>query len=164
MDSNIVFVMGVSGCGKSTVGKLLAERLGYPFFDGDDYHLKSHVEKMASGKPLTDKDRLGWLLRLNQLAKGNARSGVVITCSALKQSYRLTLCNDIEGEATFVYLSGTFDEINDRLQKRTDHFMPTGLLQSQFETLEPPTDAICVSIKSTPGEIVSKILLKLQGG
>ncbi len=155
---NIFFVMGVSGCGKSTVGKLLAEKLDCPFFDGDDYHLEAHVQKMAAGNPLNDEDRKGWLQSLNRLAAQHKDRGAIITCSALKKAYRDTLTLNLDRCTAFVYLEGTFDEILARLQVRKDHFMPPDLLRSQFETLEPPQDAIGVSINKTPEEIVGRIL------
>lgn len=155
---NVFIVMGVSGCGKSTIGKLLAERLDFPFFDGDDYHPEANVAKMAAGNPLNDKDRQGWLQTLNRLARENKDSGAIITCSALKKAYRTVLSSNIEQQLTFVYLKGSFDEIYNRLQLRKDHFMPPGLLKSQFESLEPPKDVIEVSINSTPEDIVAQIL------
>lgn len=158
MKKTIFYIMGVSGCGKSTVGKLLAERLNFPFFDGDDYHSKENLEKMASGKALTDEDRMGWLKTLNDLGRQYVDSGAVIACSALKESYRDILQRDLKKRSTFVYLNGSYSEIQARLQKRKGHFMPTALLQSQFDTLEVPTNAITVPIKMKPEDIVTKIL------
>jgi gluconokinase len=159
----LIFVMGVSGCGKSTIGKSLAETLHYPFFDGDDYHLEANVKKMAAGHPLTDEDRMGWLTTLNHLAKTHAETGAVITCSALKQSYRVLLAKQLPEQVYFVYLSGSFELIMDRLRRRKGHFMPPALLKSQFEALEPPMGAIQVSIDKHPKEIVSEILAKVTG-
>ncbi|QCX00251.1 gluconokinase [Aggregatimonas sangjinii] len=158
MQKNIFYIMGVSGCGKSTVGKLLAEELNFPFFDGDDYHPAENLEKMASGKALTDKDRMGWLKTLNHLAQQYVDSGAVIACSALKRSYRDLLRYDLKEQSTFVYLKGSFSEIQARLEQRKGHFMPTALLKSQFDALEIPTDAITVAIEMKPEEIVAKIL------
>ncbi len=158
----LFFVMGVSGCGKSTIGKLLAETLQYPFFDGDDYHLEANVKKMAAGHPLTDGDRMGWLATLNQLAKKHRETGAVITCSALKESYRLLLAQQLSEQVYFVYLTGSFELIMDRLQQRKGHFMPPTLLKSQFETLEPPIGAIEVSIDNPPKEVVLEILAKVR--
>jgi carbohydrate kinase (thermoresistant glucokinase family) len=153
--------MGVSGSGKTTVGALLAKKLGFRFFDGDDYHSKRNIKKMASGQALTDADRREWLLRLNELACSHQNDGAVIVCSALKESYRRLLCQEIEEKCRFVLLSGTFEEIMDRMQKRVGHFMPPSLLRSQFATLESPKGAIVVSIKNTPEVIVSTILDQL---
>ncbi len=154
----IFYVMGVSGCGKSTIGNLLAQQLKYSFFDADDYHPKANVKKMAAGNPLDDQDRVGWLKILNDLAIKHKNEGAVIACSALKEMYRNTLSDSIEKHTMFVYLEGTFDQILERLQARKGHFMPLHLLQSQFETLEPPKNAIHVPISDTPEEIVSEVL------
>lgn len=155
--------MGVSGSGKSTVGNLLAEQLGFPFFDGDDFHPEENILKMKSGSPLNDKDREGWLERLNLLAKENGQNGAVIACSALKKKYRKVLTEQIQEITTFVYLQGSFEEISARMAKREGHFMPNGLLQSQFDTLEVPKAAISISILKTPKEQVEEILTKLKG-
>ncbi|WKX75421.1 gluconokinase [Zobellia laminariae] len=157
----IIFVMGVSGSGKSTIGKLLAEELNLSFYDGDDYHPEANVKKMADGHPLDDDDRQGWLERLNLLAIEKSENGAIIACSALKNKYRTILQNGIEEKLNFVYLQGTFEEIMGRLELRKNHFMPPELLHSQFNTLEVPEDAITVSIMHTPEEIVSKIIKAL---
>ncbi len=158
---HIYIIMGVSGCGKSTIGMLLAEELGIPFFDGDDYHPEVNVTKMASGRALNDKDREGWLHALNDLALEHKSSGAVIACSALKESYRKALRKNLEDEMVFVYLQGSFSEIYMRLQERKGHYMPIELLKSQFETLEEPNDAIEVSINHSPKVIINEILKKI---
>jgi gluconokinase len=158
MKAPIFIVMGVCGCGKSTIGKLLAEALNVPFYDGDDYHPEANVKKMASGNPLNDNDREGWLKRLNSLSIENSNLGAVIACSALKESYRSILRQNLSKQIEFVYLQGTFKEISDRLAERKNHFMPSGLLKSQFSTLEVPTDAISVSIVNPPKNITNQIL------
>ncbi len=157
----IYVVMGVSGCGKSTIGLLLAEKLGIPFFDGDDYHPEANVKKMKSGLALNDDDRKGWLEALNELAIEHKQKGAVIACSALKESYRSLLRKQLKKELAFVYLKGSFSEIHARLQKRKGHYMPIELLKSQFETLEEPKDAITVSITHSPDRIVTEILEKI---
>lgn len=158
----ILFVMGVSGSGKSTIGKLLAEAMDYPFFDGDDFHPDYNIKKMAAGKPLNDEDRYEWLLVLNELAKNNLVKGAVIACSALKESYRDLLQKGIDTKVHYIYLKGSFEKILERLQQRKDHFMPLELLQSQFEALSPPKNAIVVEIKEQPEKIVNTILIALD--
>lgn len=154
----IFHVMGVSGCGKSTIGILLSKELNIPFFDGDDFHPDSNIEKMEKGISLNDDDRQGWLETLNKLAKSNSQKGAVIACSALKEKYRITLSKNVEKETSFVYLKGTFQEISDRLEQRSNHFMPKELLQSQFDALEEPSESITVSITLSPEEIIKQII------
>lgn len=163
MDKNkhVFFVMGVSGSGKTTIGKLLAEKLGISFFDGDSYHPEENVQKMAHGHPLNDDDRKGWLALLNELAKEHKKQGAVIACSALKSKYRKLLRHGLKG-IHFVYLEGSFELISKRLAERKGHFMPPELLRSQFEVLEIPSHAISVSIAATPSEIVDDILMQLK--
>lgn len=150
--------MGVSGSGKSTIGLKLANELNISFFDGDDFHPESNVEKMKSGIPLNDNDRIGWLEKLNQLALEHLTNGAVIACSALKEKYRETLLSGLKEKGEIVYLKGTFDEIRFRLEQRKGHFMPIELLKSQFETLEEPEDVITVSIMKAPENIIEEII------
>lgn len=155
--------MGVSGCGKSTIGNLLAQELDVPFFDGDDYHPESNIKKMSSGQSLNDNDRQGWLETLNTLAKKQLeKNSSVIVCSALKQKYRNILSNTIEKNTLWVYLDGTFNQIFERVNSRADHFMPPDLLKSQFDTLEVPADAIQIDVSLTPENIIKKIKQKLM--
>lgn len=154
--------MGVSGTGKTTIGNLLSQALDIPFFDGDDFHPQANIDKMASGQALNDNDRYDWLATLNQLAKNNKTKGAIIACSALKEKYRVQLSNKIEVKTVFIYLKGTFDEIKSRLDSREGHFMTSALLKSQFDTLEPPTEAITVSIIQTPKQIIKEILNHLK--
>ena len=158
----VFIIMGVSGTGKSTIGKLLSENLGIPFFDGDDYHPEANIKKMQSGIPLNDEDRYGWLMALNSLSKEHKQRGAVIACSALKSSYREILRKDMGTNTVFVYLEGSFELVKSRMEKRDSHFMPIDLLKSQFDTLEPPEDAITVSIALLPESIVTVILEQIR--
>ena len=154
--------MGVSGSGKSTVGKLLAARLGLPFYDGDDYHPEANIRKMASGNPLNDDDRHGWLMRLNKLIDQEGSGGLVLACSALKEQYRRTISKGLAEEPVWIFLEGSFQQILSRLSQRKDHYMPSALLESQFETLEVPDYGLNINIENTPAEIVEMILKNKQ--
>ena len=161
MNKKVIYVIGVSGCGKSTIGKMLATELQCPFFDADDFHPQSNIDKMAGGSALTDDDRWPWLQSLNELAeKEILDKGAVIACSALKESYRTKLTGKMTEKTEWVYLQGSFKQIYDRMKQR-DHFMPPALLQSQFDTLEEPEDAITIDIRLTPEVIITDILAKL---
>lgn len=157
----IYIVMGVSGCGKSTIAPLLAEALSLPFFDGDNFHPPSNVAKMSARIPLTDEDRHGWLMALNRLAKEHHEKGAVIVCSALKKIHRQKLSEGLEEKMVWVFLKGTYELILSRLKSRKGHFMPPSLLTSQFKTLEIPETAITVSIEKEPPVIVDEILKQL---
>ncbi len=156
---NGLIVMGVSGCGKSTVGRLLAQRLDWDFFDADDFHSPQNIAKMKAGIPLTDSDRLPWLATLNELLLATLKNGrhPVLACSALKESYRLRLRQGIDG-LQLVYLKGSYDLIWSRIAQRQGHYMKPDMLRSQFETLEEPVDALVVDIRLSPEEIVAQIL------
>ncbi len=157
--SSIYYVMGVSGSGKSTVGILLAKRLGIPFFDGDDFHPQANIDKMSKGLALNDEDRHPWLVKLQSLAKDQLKkSGAVIATSALKQSYRDLLEQDITTAVNWVFLDGSYDTIMQRLQQRSEHFMPKDLLQSQFDTLEEPKKSIRVDIRQSLEKIIDAII------
>lgn len=158
---NLFVVMGVSGTGKTTIGKLLAKALSLPFFDGDDYHPQENISKMASGRSLDDDDRKGWLENLNNLIISNEQTGAILACSSLKQSYRDILSKGLHRKLHFVFLNGTFDEVKSRIEQRKGHFMPLELLTSQFETLERPKDCIEVSIMDSPSNIIEHILTQV---
>jgi carbohydrate kinase (thermoresistant glucokinase family) len=130
-----VIVMGVSGSGKSTIGALIAERLGVPFIDGDSLHPIENIRKMAGGTPLNDDERAPWLKAVGH-ALADAADGLVIACSALKVGYRDIIRTE-QPDAVFVHLSGSADVLTSRLEGRSDHFMPKSLLESQLSTLEP---------------------------
>ncbi|MCI0577325.1 MAG: gluconokinase [Chloroflexi bacterium] len=155
----IILLMGVSGAGKTTIGRLLAEELAWPFYDADDFHPPANVAKMSQGLPLTDADRDAWLAALQQLIRQLLVQDqpAVIACSALKAAYRARLLANHPG-VYLVYLKGSYDLIYRRLQDRPGHFMPPDLLASQFATLEEPQDALVVSIDQEPEEIVKAIV------
>lgn len=155
--------MGVSGCGKTTTGKLLAEKLDLPFYDADDFHPQKNVDKMKSGLPLTDRDRVPWLEKLaTHINKWSASGGAVLACSALKESYRTVLKPKHESDVHFVYLKGSEELIYQRLKSRKGHYMPAELLRSQFSTLEEPKNTCMVSIEKTPENIVEEIIKFLK--
>ncbi len=162
----IVVLMGVSGCGKTKVGRALAADLGWPFFDADDFHPQANVAKMAGGTPLTDTDRWPWLDRVAaEMGTVLARGGnAVLACSALKQVYRdrLASCARAPGKLHFVYLKGDYETIAARVARRTHRYMPAGLLASQFATLEEPVDAIVVPVTQPIEEKVARIRAELR--
>ena len=161
--SFIAYIMGVSGSGKTTIGKQLAARAGIPFFDADDFHPAANKEKMKAGQPLNDHDRQDWLITINELAKARSKqNGAIIACSALKEKYRRVLSEKIEVPVYWILLQGSFELIQKRMESRKDHFMPPTLLQSQFDTLEAPANAIVIDIKNDPEEIVADILRQIK--
>ncbi len=144
-----VVVMGVSGSGKTTVGRRLASRLGFDFADADAYHPPENIAKMSRGTPLTDEDRRPWLARLRRLIEERASEGrsLVLACSALKASYRQELERaEPMARVHFVYLKGDFDTILDRMRARRGHYMRAAMLESQFRDLEEPADAVTVDV------------------
>jgi len=159
----MIVIMGVCGSGKSTVGMMLAEKLGYSFFDADDFHPQENIDKMASGQPLNDDDRKPWLMRLNEKLKAcyAEKNYAILACSALKQSYRDMLADGLD-EFCVVYLKGDYDTIYARMTTREDHYMGAQMLTSQFEALEEPTDALEVSVADEPEVIVANIAKQLK--
>ena len=197
--TKIIIIMGVAGCGKSTIGAMLAHELGWDFYDADDFHSESNRIKMAQNIPLTDEDRADWLDSLRSLIGQNIQNekSIVLACSALKKSYRDILgnphnqyvaasgftakqsphqdkevahlhCNkrsaaQVSGKTPsqrhieFIYLRGTYEQIETRLLQRSGHFMSAKMLTSQFDILEEPHDALTIDITHTPQEIISII-------
>jgi carbohydrate kinase (thermoresistant glucokinase family) len=159
-----ILVMGVCGCGKSTVGRLLASRLDLPFFDADDFHSPENIALMREGRPLDDNHRAPWLAALNQLLRQHQTSGgLILACSALKESYRQTLTDGIP-EPVWIYLRGTRDLLLSRLTARQNHFMPSSLLDSQLATLEEPPYAIVCDVAESAETIVSRLVPELLPG
>lgn len=150
----IVVLMGVTGSGKTTIGRLLAERLGCPFLDGDDFHPPQNVAKMRAGTPLEDADRWPWLALIN--ARLRAEKDAVLACSALKAAYRDVLAQGVQ-DFRLVYLRGDIELIRSRLAVRKHRYMPASLLESQFATLEPPTGAITVDVSAAPEHCAAQI-------
>jgi carbohydrate kinase (thermoresistant glucokinase family) len=162
MTNNIIYIMGVSGCGKTTIGKLLSQKIAIPFFDGDDFHSAANVEKMKAGEPLNDEDRIEWLQKINELAfEQQQLKGAIIVCSALKEKYRIVLNSGIT-KPVWIFLQGSYQIIFQRLQNRQGHYMPPALLQSQFDNLEIPASAFSINIANEPATIVELILNKLN--
>lgn len=159
----IYIVMGVAGVGKTTIGSALAKQLGYAFEDADAYHSAANIEKMSHGIPLTDADRIPWLETMHAmlLEYQVAEKSVVLACSALKDSYRAILGKELQ--VVWVYLKASPEVIRERIEDRHGHYAKENLLQSQFETLEEPTDAMIVDASPTPEQIVASILARLRG-
>ena len=158
MRTRFVIVMGVAGCGKTTVGKALAQRLGWDFYDADNFHPPENVAKMVNGIPLDDSDRDPWLAMLHDLISSSLTLNrpSVLACSALKESYRQRL---LEGnnDVLIVYLKGSYDLIWSRISARQDHYMKPQMLKSQFDVLEEPIDAFTVDVSMSVEDIVQEI-------
>jgi gluconokinase len=161
----IVIIFGVSGAGKTTVGKLLAREVGWRFIEADDFHPAANIEKMRNGHPLTDKDRWPWLERLRQQIERSlaAEENAVLACSALKRAYRDRL--RVSNAVKFVFLRGDYALVEKQLRRRHGHFMDPTLLQSQFDDLEEPQldeDLLTIELGRAPDEIVERIRTKLN--
>jgi gluconokinase len=157
----VLILMGVVGAGKTTVGTLLAQKLGWKFADADDFHPRANIEKISHGIALDDADRAPWLAAMHTaILRWNAEGqNVVLACSALKRSYRAQLGS---GKVQFAYLKGTRELILQRLRARHGHFASETILESQFRDMEEPDDAIIVEINKTPEDLVSEIVEKLN--
>ena len=158
----MIVLMGVSGCGKTTIGKKLSEAMGIPFYDADDFHPKSNIERMRNNIPLTDEDRYPWLKILaSNIQQWEGSGGGIVACSALKESYRKILASKALN-IFWVYLSGSFELIENRLKERAGHYMKSTLLKSQFDTLEVPDYGLHINIEKSTDEIVHDIILKIK--
>jgi gluconokinase len=160
-----LILFGVSGAGKTSVGQLLAQRLGWKFLDGDDFHSQPNLDLMKKGIPLEDEQRWPWLKTLRELIRQqfSAKNHIILACSALKKSYRDYL--KVEERVLFVYLRGSYDLIADRIRQRSGHFMPEALLQSQFAALEEPElteNVITIEIEKPPRDLVDEIISRLS--
>lgn len=158
-----VVIMGVSSCGKSTVGELLAQRTGLPFQDGDDMHPAANIEKMASGQALEDDDRQPWLESIGRFL-AEQEDGAIVGCSALKHSYR-ELIRAAAPDTVFIHLHGSYELLKERMSQRSGHFMPVSLLDSQFETLEelrPEEAGVVLDVSATPEELAAAAAEYLQ--
>jgi gluconokinase len=161
----VVIIFGVSGAGKTTIGQLLAEELGWRFYEADDFHSQANIDKMHQSIPLTDEDRWPWLENLGELIKRCAAAGenAVLACSALKEAYRRRL--RVNADVKLVFLRGDYELIANQLQQRRRHFMNPALLQSQFADLEEPKPtegAVVIELGRTPRELVQEIKSKLR--
>ncbi len=157
-----ILIMGVSASGKTTVARLVAQKLQLPFLEADEFHPTENIHKMSRGEPLNDEDRKPWLEAIAKATKAHEATGLVLACSALKESYRQLLQKGLQEPLQVFYLDGSFEQIMERISKRKNHFMPESLLQSQFEALEIPQNAIRLDIERTPeelGEMVCRAFL-----
>ncbi len=160
--ARFLIVMGVAGCGKTTVGVSLAKQLGWDFYDADDFHPSENIAKMASGNPLDDSDRAPWLAALHDLIAASLKTDRpgVLACSALKERYRRQLV-DCNRNVKLIYLKGSYDLIWSRLSRRQDHYMKPHMLQSQFEALEEPEHALTLDASLPVNELVWEILKRM---
>jgi gluconokinase len=157
----VILVMGTTGAGKTTVGELLASRLGWIFLDADNFHPAANIEKMKHGIPLTDADRVPWLANIHAklVQLSAAATNVVLACSALKQDYRDTLSADVDMRV--VYLRGTYEQMRRHIEARHGHFAGEAILACQFADLEEPTDALVMDVSQTSEQIVNEVITRL---
>lgn len=157
----LIVIMGVSGCGKSTIGSKLSAQLSAPFLEGDDFHPKANIEKMTRGEAMTDEDRAAWLDAIAAKVSASHAPLLVLACSALTPYVQTRLRNAADREITWVWLSAPKSIIEARLKARESHFMPASLLGSQLDALSPPKDALKIDVSTEPQNVVSTILQKI---
>jgi gluconokinase len=158
----IFIVMGVSGSGKTTVGKTVSSQFGWKFYEGDEYHPAKNMEKMKNGIPLNDKDRLPWLLCLKKIIEEalENKENIIISCSALKEAYRKIL--KINNDVKFIYLKGSYDLVKKRMEERGSHFFKPAMLKSQLDDLEEPKDVIEIDISGSKDSVVKDVITKIK--
>ena len=154
----VIILMGVSGCGKTTLGNLLSRKTGLKFIDADFYHSEINKIKMKKGIPLNDSDREPWLKKINAELLRHSKPSLILACSALKEKYRLELVKGLKNKIKWFFLKGDFELINKRLEKRKNHFMSNKLLKSQFEILETPYYGIEIDISKKKEDVLNDIL------
>jgi gluconokinase len=158
----VVLLMGTTGAGKTTVGKILAARLRWTFLDADDFHSPADIDKMHHGIPLTDADRLPWLEKIHTELQHQTQSGenIVLACSALKQSYRDLLSRELD--TRIVYLRGTYDVMRQRIEFRHGHFAGQDILAGQFADLEEPPNALALDVSRSPQQLAAEVISSLH--
>ena len=160
MNNKSIIIMGVAGCGKTTIGSLVSKQTRSYFIEGDDFHSKENIKKMSSGIPLNDSDRMGWLKSIkDEISRQLKKNNVIIACSALKQIYRKNLQLD---NSILVYLKISKKDAQNRLSERKDHFMPSSLVESQFKILEEPSSALIYNATNNIDDIVNDICKKIN--
>ena len=156
-------MFGVSGCGKTTIGIELAKELGIPFYDADDFHPESNIQKMSKGTPLNDEDRQPWLEIISgQINVWKKNEGAVIACSALKENYRKILESENEKIVKWIFLDGSYSLIAKRMESRKNHFFKPSMLKSQFQALEKPNKGISIDIDNSIPNVITEIKSKLM--
>ncbi|MDC7224988.1 MAG: gluconokinase [Spirochaetales bacterium] len=161
----VILIMGVSGCGKTTMGRKTAEALGWPYAEADDFHPPENIRKMSLGQPLDDDDRWPWLGAIREKIGEFQKAGesAVLSCSALKESYRRFLEEGLDEPIRWVYLKGSYETIRRRMAARKDHFFKEEMLKSQFDTLEEPDYGVVLDIQNSPEENVASLVRRFSG-